>query len=248
MPFVAPRRRAPDRVWPCLLGAALLAASGGARAELVPLDGAGSVPPPWRFAGLPDQKLPATRYDVVDLDGRRVLRVAADGAYGNLVHPASGRGGTLRWSWRMDRLAAGSDLRKREGDDAALKVCAMFELPLEAVPFWERQGLRLARSLSGEALPAATLCYVWDARLPPGTVLRNVYTARMRWIVLQGAGSTTGQWRDERRDLAADFLRAFGDEASTVPPLQAIAVGADTDNTGSSSLAYLSGLQLEPAR
>ena len=69
---------------------------------LAPLAGAGARPnPPWGYAGLPDQKPPATRYDIVELDGRRVLRVRAEASYGNLVHPlqapaGEGGGGSAR--------------------------------------------------------------------------------------------------------------------------------------------------------
>ena len=127
---------------------------------------------------------------------------------------------------------------------AALKVCAMFDLALERVPFVERQLLRLARSRSGEPLPAATLCYVWDRTLPAFTELDNAHTRRVRFVVLQGAAAPTGQWRRERRDLAADFLRVFGDEADRLPPLLGVLVGADSDNTGGDSLAHLGDLEL----
>jgi len=45
-------------------------------------------------------------------------------------------------------------------------------------------------------------------------------------------------------NLGRDFLRAFGHETTVVPPLLALAVGADTDNTGSHSLAYVGDLSL----
>jgi hypothetical protein len=234
---------------------------------LAPLAGAGERPnPPWAYAGLPDQKPPATRYDIVELDGRRVLRVRADGSYGNLVHPLQPPADpapagsataapaaatpptplTLSWRWRVEQPVAGADLRTKAGDDAAVKVCALFDLPLEALPFWERQTMRLARSLSGQHLPAATLCYVWDATLPPGTVLRNAHSPRLRWWVLRGPESTPGQWLAERRDLGADLLQAFGDETKTLPPLLAIGVGADADNTGARALSYVDALTLGP--
>lgn len=201
--------------------------------------------PPWRFVGLPKQTLPTTQYTVRELDGQRVLRVAADRSYGNLVHPLeSGTpAGLLSWRWRVDQPIAGADLRRKQGDDTALKVCAMFDLPKPSVPFVERQLLRLAEARTGELLPTATLCYVWDGTLPSGTLLPNAYTRRVRIITLGGVAQ---RWQAEQRDLAADFLRAFGDEAATVPPLVAIAVGADADNTGSRSLAYLDALVLQP--
>lgn len=228
-----------------VVAALVLAGAGAMAAPLVPLVGAGETPPaPWAYAGLPKQTLPATRYSVCEIDGQRVLRIEAERSYGNLVHPlADVPAGVLSWRWRVDRPVAGADLRRKDGDDAALKVCAMFDLPQARVPFVERQLLRLAESRSGEALPTATLCYVWEPSLPRGTVLPNAYTRRVRIVTL---GGTPGQWQSERHDLAADFQRAFADESQTVPALIAIAVGADADNTGGHSVAFLDALTLEP--
>lgn len=207
----------------------------------------------WQFSGLPEQKLPRTRYDSVSLDGQRVLRVEAQGSYGHLVHdlppsavPASGQ---LAWRWRLDRANARADLRQKAGDDVALKVCVSFDLPLAQVPFVERQVLRLARSRTGQALPAATVCYVWDPSLPAGTVLDNAYSRRLRMIIVRGQGDALGAWVDERRDVAADLRRLFGDElggaGTALPPLTAIAVSADADNTGADSLGYVTSVELQ---
>lgn len=231
-----------------LLVAASLALPATAGGELRSWVGDGATPaPPWAFAGLPKQALPATNYAIVVLGDARVLRVEAEKSYGNLLHrlPAGTRATTLSWRWRVDQALVGADLRQRSGDDAALKVCAMFDLPLAQVPFMERQLQRLAQATSADALPTATLCYVADARLPAGTLVENPYTRRVRSIVIAGP---LGQWASERRDLAADFRRAFGDEATSAPPLVAVAVGADADNTGSHSLAYVDALQLSPSR
>jgi len=208
--------------------------------------GAGPLPPaPWHVVGLPHQRKPFTRFTVAELDGVRALRIDADHAYGHLVHPLPHVGaGLLSWRWRVDETIAGADLRRRAGDDAALKVCALFALPDAAVPFLERQLLRLVEAGAGEHLPAATLCYVWDhSDLPDGTLLHNAFTHRIRFIVVHG---TPRHWASEQHDLAADFRRAFGDEAKTVPALEGIAIGADSDNTGSHSVAWLDGLHLQP--
>ena len=194
------------------------------------------------MVGLPQQTKPLTRYSVETLDNQRVLRVEADRAYGNLVHPLKGvRAGVLSWRWRVEQPASGADLRRKSGDDAPLKVCAFFDLPLSDVPFVERQVLRIAAARAGEALPTATLCYVWDDQLPQGTLLHNAYTHRVRYIVSHG---TTQRWIDEKHDLAADFRRAFGDDTPDVPLLTAVAIGADTDNTGSHSIGYIDALRL----
>lgn len=214
---------------------------------LAPIAGAaGEAPaPPWAYAGLPAQKPPPTRYRVRELDGKRVLQIEAERSYGNLVHALAGpSAGTLSWRWRVDEPLPGVNLRSKDGDDAALKVCALFELPRERVPFVERQLLRLAESRFGEPLPNATLCYVWDPSWPRGSVVPNAYTKRVRFVTLDGA---PGTWLDERHDLAADFVRAFGDESREVPPLRAILVGADGDNTGGRSVGWIDALRLEAA-
>ena len=196
------------------------------------------------MVGLPQQTKPLTRFSVETVDNQRVLRVEADRAYGNLVHPLKDvRAGTLSWRWRVEQPASGADLRRKNGDDAPLKVCAFFDLPLSDVPFIERQVLRIAAARAGEALPTAALCYVWDEHLPQGTLLHNAYTHRVRYIVIHG---TLLRWADEKHDLTADFRRAFGDDTQAVPLLTAVAIGADTDNTASHSVGHIGGLQLTP--
>lgn len=205
-----------------------------------------SPPPPWRVVGLPASKKPLTEFDIVALGGERVLRVRADRSYANLSHrlPPNTTATRLQWRWRLDLPLTGADLRTRNGDDAPLKVCALFDLPLESLGFIERNLLRLARNASGEYLPGATLCYVWDQKLPAGTELPNAFTRRIHYLVLNSAGTPLQTWVSHARDLRADFLRSFGHESATVPPLLAIAVGADADNTAESSLAYVGDLVL----
>lgn len=224
-----------------LLAVALTASVAAAGLPPLAVDGA------WRVVALPKQSFPVTRYSTQDVDGVAAIRIDAEASYGNLVHELSGEGGRhLAWRWRLDQALPGADLRTKAGDDAALKVCALFDLPLDAVPFMERQLLRMARSVAGEWLPAATLCYVWDPALAPGTVLRNAHSGRLRWVVAQGQGAPLGTWQTERQDLQADFVRAFGDEATKMPPLKAIAIGADADNTGGRSRGFVAALTLQP--
>lgn len=215
---------------------------------LAPPVGAGDQPlAPWHVVGLPAQTKPYTQFSVVTLEGQRVLRIEAQASYGNLVHGLNEDVGKhqLSWRWRLEQPLPAADLRRKDGDDIAIKVCAMFDLATSAVPFVERQVLRIARLRSAEMLPAASICYVWDSHLPAGTVLENAFTRRIRQIVLRGPETAPGGWVGERRDVWADFKRLFGDEAEAVPPLVGIAIGADADNTRSRSLAYLSTIALE---
>jgi len=227
----------------------------GAAAAPAPFSAAAApaLPPGWRLVGLPRRGLTdgvaATRFDTVIIGGTAVLRIRTDASYANLVwdlprpHAAESQ---LAWRWRLDTALAQADLRVKRGDDSPLKLCVLFDLPLTRVPFIERSLLLIARALSGEPLPAATVCYVWDSRLGADTALPNAHSKRVRYLVLQGPDAPLGQWRSEQRAVAADFLRLFGDESPTVPPVIAIAVGADSDNTGGTSLSYIGDIRWLP--
>jgi len=208
----------------------------------------GTLAPPWHLAGLPNQKKPFTRFSLVELDGKRAMRIETDDSYGNLVHPLriDGTALMLSWQWRVDQFVAESDLKTKNGDDSAVKVCVFFDLPLEQIAFVERQVMRIARAASHEPLPAATICYVWDRLLPAGTALDNAYTHRVRYLVLQGGALEPRRWVAERRDVGADFLRLFGRESTQVPPIVGIAIGADADNTHGRSVAHVAELVLAP--
>lgn len=235
-----------------LLACLLACSASMATAEAVtPFSAAksGEPPSPWRVVSLFKDRKPLTRFDMADVDGRKVLRVEATQSYGTLVHaltPMPPTPGTrLRWRWRLDEPLLAADLRRKSGDDSPLKVCLLFDMPMESLGFMDRQMLRAARSISGEHLPSATLCYVWDHALPPGTVLRSAFTASLRMMVLDSGELRLGQWITHERDVRADFLRAFGQESATVPPLEGLLVGADADNTAGHSLGYVGDVQLD---
>ena len=237
--------RARRLAWLCI---GVAAAAAHAETAL-PFGAAGAAPrAPWQVAGLPQQVPPLTRFAIVDHDGRRAARIEADASYGNLVYPLTPPRPVTRlaWWWRADVLIASADLRTKAGDDAALKVCIFFDLPLNQVPFVERQLLRYARSRSNQALPAATVCYVWDAQLPVGTAIDNAYTRRVRYKVLQSGPARLHEWTPEQRDVTADFVELFGDESAQAPAVTGVAIGADADNTRGRSLAHVADVVLTP--
>ena len=219
-----------------------------AAAVLAPLVQGGAVQPPWRLVTLPKQTLPVTLYKAESIDGRDALRIQAQGSYGNLVHdlPSVTAPSRLRWAWRLQQPNPAMNLRIKAGDDAPVKLCMSFDLPLDRVPFADRQRLSLARTIAGEALPAATLCWVWGHAEPAGAVLPNPYTHRVRYLVLRTAQDAPGTWFEENRDVAADFRLVFGDESTAPPPVTALIVSGDADNTGGASVAHVAALRAEP--
>ena len=243
---------------PALLALGLACATASAFAQslspLVPTDG--SAASTWRFVGFPKSKadIPPTRFELADVQGERALKVSTRASYGTWVHGLNkAKPGRLQWHWRLDQPLTGgkgvADILTKVGDDAALKVCVMFDHPLDRVPFAQRTLLRIARSVSGEDLPAATLCYVWDNVHPAGLQGANPYTQRVRFITLQGKGAPLAQWQTETRDVAADFAKLFADELPAeagVPKVRAVLIGADSDNTGAQSLGWVRDLQWQP--
>ena len=205
-------------------------------------------PPPWGFVGLPGQTKPKTRFSVVEIDGHRAVRIEAQESYGNIVHPMkfSGPKATLSWQWKIETPIPAPDLRTRQGDDTSVKVCVFFDMPLDLVPFIERQLQKIAQSKTTDPLPNATVCYVWDPTLAAGTELDNAFTRRMRYIVLESGVDKVGKWMPEKRNVIADFSKLFGEESPKVPPIMGIAIGADADNTKSRSVAYVANIALEP--
>jgi hypothetical protein len=218
--------------------------------RLTPLSSASEseLPAPWRVVTLP--KIPRhTRYTIAESDGRRAVRAEADAAYASVVHPVNADIAdtpVLRFAWRADRFPAGSDLTTKAGDDLAAKVCVLFDVPLERLSFVDRARVRLARRLFDPELPAATVCYVWERTLPVGRWLDNIYTDRVRMLVVRsGANGEQGRWFDERRDLRADFMQAFPAEAAAgVPRVAAVAFATDADNTKSQASAWFGDLAL----
>lgn len=207
-----------------------------------------ALPAPWRLVGLPKGKAPLANIVTTTLDGTRVLRLATDKSYGTALHELNvlnfGPGSLLKWRWRLDQPMPLADLTRKDADDAPLKVCAMFDMSVDKLGFFERNVLKLARASSGEKLPAATLCYVWDHRLPVSTQIPNAYSSRVRYVVLDSGKKQIKTWVTHERDITADFQKAFGHETEAMPSLIAIVVGADSDNTLSSSLGYIGDITL----
>jgi|LakMenEpi03Aug12_release.lakeMendotaPanAssembly.Ray.scaffolds.fasta_scaffold182767_3 hypothetical protein len=179
-----------------------------------------------------------TRYTLVDDNGTTVLRADSERGASGLsrqlrINPSDLP--WLRWRWKISNLIETADLRTKDGDDFPARIYVMFDYPIEKLPFLERNKLRLARTLFDPNLPAATLCYVWDSKAAAETIASSAYTDRVKIIVVESGASRVRQWVNIERNIAGDFRAAFGEEA---PPVSAIAVATDTDNTGTFATAH----------
>jgi len=183
---------------------------------------------PWEFGG----GARPTRYSLVADEGAVVLRADAETSASGIVremhvdprvHPI------LSWRWKVLKVLERADIRTKAGDDFAARVYVTFDLDPATLPAAERMKLAFARSVYGESVPAAALCYVWDGKSPRETIVPSAYTERVRMIVAESGAARTGQWVHMQRNIRDDYKRAFGAEPAGVT---GVIVSTDTDNTG----------------
>ena len=148
----------------------------------------------------------------------------------------------LTWRWRVDRVLAKADATRKSGDDYPARVYVAFAYDPAKAGAWEKARYGLARTLYGSYPPKAALNYVWDNRLPVGTVIPNAYTDRARMVVVESGAEKAGRWAREERDVLEDYRKAFGVDP---PKIAFIALMTDTDDTveeasaGYDDLAFL---------
>ena len=111
----------------------------------------------------------------------------------------------------------------------------------ERLDFDQRAKLRLVKAITGDALPFAILMYVWANEVPVGTVLPSPHFDRIRLIVVEQGEAHLGQWREYRRDIVADYRRAFGEEPGDIV---SVGVLTDADNTRHVAHAYYGDITL----
>lgn len=215
----------------------------------------GGLGPPANADALPSgwkplvfKNIPATtRYSVVQDGDAYVLRAesraAASGLY-RLVNLDPKVYRTLAWRWRVENILKGADARRKDGDDYPARIYVTFQYDPDAATLWERTKYGTYKLLYGEYPPKAAINYIWDNRLPRGTSLDNAYTDRAKMIVVRSGPDDVGRWWSEERNLYEDYRRVFGGEP---PPIAAIAVMTDTDNTGESAVAYYDRIILRSA-
>lgn len=184
-------------------------------------------------------------FEPVSRKGRPALEVRAHRSVSVIrrqFDPPLSAVGNLAFSWKVEALPDGADLKDAGATDAPVRILLAFDGDRSK---WSARAHRLSelsRLLTGEPLPYATLSYVWSRDDPLGSVLNNPRTDRIRKVVVESGVENLGVWRDHQRDVRADFIRAFGEEPG---PLLAVALMTDTDNTQSTLKAWYGALRLE---
>lgn len=216
--------------------AALLAACASAPPAVSPgADG-------WENVPIPGKR--ATRYSWAEKDGRRALVAEADGSasfWMKRLPTGPQDAHEVEFSWWVQDMLPNANVGVAERSDAVARVVFGFEGDIDALPLKTRMMFELAHALTGHTPPYASLVYVWDAELPVGTVVIHPRSDRIRKIVIDSGPGERRHWRDHKRDLAADFRLAFGEEPGK---LVSFAYMTDTDNTRSRAKTWYGEIKL----
>ncbi len=139
----------------------------------------------------------------------------------------------LVWKWKVSQFPAGKThtaLGDRAENDFSGRVYAIFKGRM--------------------AFSHEVIQYIWDDQFPEGTAADgfSIGNIKVKMMVIQsGAAPAEGDgWVEERRDLNADFEKAFG-KAPEDRHLKGFGLMTDADNTNSVAEAWFSPFTVEIA-
>lgn len=192
--------------------------------------------PAWQHYRLPGKQ--PSRFSYVRKDGRHAMAAHSASSASmvrQVVRIAPEELGSVRFSWKVPELIAQADMALRESDDSPVRIVLAFEGDRSRFSGKNAMLSELARALTGEELPYATLMYVWCNTRPPGSVIVNPRTDRIRKLVVESGASRLRQWVDYERNIRADYEKAFGEAPGA---LVGIGIMTDSDNTRSTTQAW----------
>lgn len=151
----------------------------------------------------------------------------------------------VSWRWRVLDLIVSADNQDRYAEDSPVRLMLFFDGDKKTLPFKEQVLMDTAKLLTGQDLPYATLMYIWENRLPVGTILPNAFTSQVKLLVAgSGPDRRLGRWKQFERNYVDDYRRAFGNAPGR---LVGVGIMTDTDNTGENIEAYYGDIELKRA-
>lgn len=186
----------------------------------------------------------ATDYSV-GLDGegmalKAVSQASASGIYTEVDLDAN-EYPLITWEWKVANLIEKGDATTKNGDDFPARMIVAFHYDPAQASFFKRVKYEVARLIYGRYPPGSALLYVWDNRLPVGTILDSANAAWAKMVILESGPSKVAQWVSEKRNFSKDYATAFG---RNPPRLRFIGIMTDTDDTGEQATAYYRHLSL----
>lgn len=226
----------------------------------VPVPGAGPDPTPFSTATLLD-KLPEgwkpyrlarfkrfTEWQLVPMDGKVAMQATARASASGLqfftqvdlrAYPY------LTWRWNIPHAIPTADNTIHRIQDTPARVIVTFEGGREALPPADQMTYDLALAMAGSELPYATIMYVWEPRLPEGTVIEHFLSGRVKMIVTGGTSYRMGAWDEAVVNVLEDYRRLFNEEP---PMVKTVGIMSDSDNTGATVTAYFGDIRFLRSR
>jgi hypothetical protein len=161
-------------------------------------------------------------FTVEQRDGKRALHLKSRDEHSTIARDITGKVNLketpiLEWTWMADSLPKGGDLRRKETTDMAAQLYVV----------WPRFPALLRSRIIG---------YVWDATTPEGTIVKSQKTGTVTFIVMRSGSEDLGKWLTERRNVAEDYARIFG-EIPEDPSV--ITISIDSNDTHSMAESFM---------
>jgi hypothetical protein len=168
-----------------------------------------------------------TDYRLVERDGVVVLQAESTQGGSGLfrkIHIDPRRNPMIEWRWRVPRDSGAGGAHGASRASPPVRLSIAFDGDPAKLDFDDRAKLRLAKALTANGLPFASLLYVWMSREPVETIYSSPHTDRVRHVVVESGEQHLDQWVSVRRNVLEDYRRAFGHEPGDI-----VAVGIMTD-------------------
>lgn len=201
------------------------------------------LPAGWKPLVLLKAKKP-TDYRLVKEDGRTVLLARASASSSALMHELNVdplEQPWLNWQWKITHLLTAADNTRRTTEDSPVRIVLGFDGDKASLPFVDQMLFETAKVVTGHDFPYATLMYIWENRLPVGTVIRSAHSSRIKMMVAATGPEGVGEWREFTRNIVEDFEKAYGEKPGR---LLGVGVLTDTDNTGETVEAWYGDIRL----
>jgi len=168
-----------------------------------------------------------TSYQLVEQDGTVVIQAdSAEGGSGlsRNIHFDPHRYPIIEWRWRVPRESGRGGAAGPSSVSPPVRLSLAFDGDVAKLDFDDRTKLRMAKALTANGLPYASLLYVWLNQKPVDTLYSSPHTDRVKYIVVESGEQRLDQWVSVRRNLLEDYRRAFGEDPGDI-----VAVGVMTD-------------------
>ena len=161
--------------------------------------------------------------------GRRVLHLASRNEHSTISRDITGKvnlqeTAILEWTWKATALPTGGDLRRKETTDMAAQVYVV----------WPRFPTLLRSRIIG---------YVWDTTTPMTTIAKSQKTGTVTFVVVRTGSEELGKWIMERRNVAEDYTKIFGEPPDNP---RIITISIDSNDTHSMAEFLIGPIAFRP--